>query len=307
MFGANKKRRRRSELRLGTAAANFKTAPVQRPSISFAPLFRFWQNRGAKVVGIFLLAALGWSGYTLFTTPSFFVYGAEIDGNAALSDREIYLAGQIDQQSIFWINPAQVEARLVALPNIKSARVTLTLPDQVVIEVHERLPEILWQTGDETWWIDREGTVVPPRSEVEEMLKIIDDDMRPLEAGYQINANIIRGAQALRLLAPNVSVIRHTRALGLIVSTPEGWPVYLGDGSEMRGKLLVLSRLLPELREEEQPPLYIDLRNPLQPVYKLKPKEKPVLVVPRRQPFAPVPGQRVPSVPRQPWPLRQGQ
>jgi cell division septal protein FtsQ len=302
MFGANKKRRRRSELRLGASAANLSTVSTPRPSISFTPVVQFWQNRGAKVVGIFLLVVLGWSGYSLFTESSFFVYDAEITGNAALSDREIYLVSQVDEQSIFWINPDQVEARVTALPNVKSARVTLSLPNQLAITVIERQPEILWQTGEKIWWIDREGTVVPPRAEVEDMLKIIDDDIQPLEAGYQINASIIKGAQALRLLAPNVSIIRHTRAQGLIVSTPEGWPVYLGDGSEMRGKLLVLSGLLDDLREEERPPLYIDLRNPLQPVYKIKPEEKPPPVLLRRQPILPAPGRPVQPGPQQGWP-----
>jgi hypothetical protein len=176
--------------------------------------------------------------------------------------------------------------------------------------VVERRPELLWQTGQDIWWVDEEGTVVPPKTDVEGMLKIIDDDMQPLEAGYRIDETVIKGAQALRLLAPNVSVIRHTRAQGLIVSTPEGWPVYLGDGSQMRAKLLVLSGLLPDLRVEEDPPLYIDLRDPLRAVYKLKPTTGPIPAnlsrqalrpaPPVQQPVQPVaPRQPVPPVPRQ--------
>ncbi len=132
------------------------------------------------------------------------------------------------------------------------------------------------------------------------MLRIIDDDIQPLEAGYRINETVIKGAQALRLLAPNVSVIRHTRAQGLIVSTPEGWPVYLGDGSQMRAKLLVLSALLPDLREEEDPPLYIDLRDPLRAVYKLKPKSVPIPANLSRQALRPAPPAEPPEVPVQP-------
>jgi cell division septal protein FtsQ len=275
---------------------------VARPSLSLTPVLNFWQARGVKLAGVMALAILIWGGYTLFTAPAFFVYGAEISGTAALSTREIYLASGIDSQNVFWLNPATIAQRVMALPNIKSAAVSLALPARVKITVVERKPQLLWQTGDKIWWVDEDGLIVPPRTEVEDMLKIIDDDLTPMEVGYQLDPTIIGGAQALRLLAPEVSLARHTRAQGLMVSTPEGWPVYLGDGSQMRAKLVVLSALLPDLREEKDPPLYIDLRNPLMPVYKLKtavvsqprmglPKMPPLLLPPPPQPVRPLPRQ----------------
>jgi cell division protein FtsQ len=299
MFGAKKRRRRRSEMRLGAESTQFNTVATH-PGFSIAPVFKFWQMRGVRLSGLVILAVLAWLLYWLFTTPQFFVYGAEIKGNQALSNMEIYRASGVDSQSVFWINPATVAAQVAAMPNIKSAEVSVDLPARVSIKVVERQPELLWQIGENIWWIDEEGTVVPPKTEVEGMLRIIDDDLQPLEAGYQVDPNIIAGAQALRLLAPNVTVIRHTRAKGLIVATPEGWPVYLGDGSEMRAKLMVLSALVPDLREEEQPPLYIDLRNPLRPVYKLKPKFKATILPPRQlRPISPFPPQARPVLPAQ--------
>jgi len=272
MFGAKKRRRRRrSELRLGTQAIKFETTTT-RPALSLTPILKFWQLRGARIFGVVTLALLGWVYYLLFANPSFYVYDATIKGNFALSAREIYTASQIDSQSIFWINPVKVAKKITALPNIKSADVSITLPSTVVIEVVERRPQLLWQIEDTVWWVDAEGTIVPPKTELDEsMLRIIDDDRQPLEAGYQIDPTIVKGAQALRLLAPDVRVIRHTHALGLIVATPEGWPVYLGDGSEMRAKLIVLSTLLADLRENNIAPTYIDLRNPLRPVYRALP------------------------------------
>jgi len=289
MFGAKKRRRRRrSEMRLGTQTINYETTAT-RPALSVTPILKFWQLRGASIAGIVVLVLLGWVFYSLFATPSFYVYGATIKGNSAVSAREIYTVSQIDSQSIFWVNPAQVAARVSALPNIKSAQVSVALPAHVVIDVVERRTPLLWQAGEQVWWVDQEGTIVPPRDNVDDsdMLRIIDDDRQPLEVGYQIDPTIIKGAQALRLLAPDVSVIRHTRALGLIVATPEGWPVYLGDGSEMRAKLIVLSKLLADVREENVTPSYIDLRNPLRPVY----KELPVIQIgqPQTAPAQPRP------------------
>jgi len=292
MFGAKRRRRRRrSELRLGAQAIKFETTTT-RPALSLTPILRFWQLQGARIFGSVALALLGWAYYALFANPSFYVYGATVKGNFALSTREIYTASGIDSQSIFWINPAKVAEKVTALPNIKSANVSIALPSTVVIEVVERRPQLLWQIDETIWWVDDEGTIVPPKTKVDEsMLRIIDDDRQPLEAGYQIDPTIIKGAQALRLLAPNVKVVRHTRAQGLTVATPEGWPIYLGDGSEMRAKLIVLSTVLADLRENDITPTYIDLRNPLRPVY----RTLPVIRIGQ-------PSQRVPAQPNPPQP-----
>ena len=265
-FSVKKRRRRRSEMRLGTPTINYQTT-ASRPSFSLTPVLKFWQIRGAKLSGIFTLILLGWMLYSLFTTPLFFVYGAEIRGNAAVSAREIYLAGGMDSQSVFWINPAEVVKRITTLPNIKSASVSISLPAQVTINVVERRPELLWQTDETIWWVDEEGTIVPPKADISGMLRIIDDDRQPLVAGYKIDPTIVEGVQTLRVLAPEVSVIRYSRAQGLIVATLEGWPVYLGDGSEIRAKLVVLTAILADLKERNITPRYIDVRNPLRPVY----------------------------------------
>jgi cell division protein FtsQ len=297
MFGVKRRRRRRSEIRRGANAINYETTSTW-PSFSITPVLRFWQTRGARIISIVILAILGWSLYKLFTTRIFFVYDAEIKGNMAISAREIYLASEVDNQSIFWIHPDKVAQKIRALPNIKSALVKVALPARLTIEVTERRPELLWQTGDTVWWIDQEGTVVPPKTNIDGMLRIIDDDRQPLEVGYQIDPMLVEGAQTLRLLAPDVSVIRHTRAQGLIVATPEGWPIYLGDGSQMRAKLIVLSAILPVLRAEETPPLYIDLGNPLRPVYKTLP------VTQVKQTGQRGPGPPLPRRPGEPQPSR---
>lgn len=267
MFSVKKRRRRRSEMRLGVQTINYQTV-ASRPNVSLLPVLKFWRVRGPKLSGSLSLALLGWSIYILFSQPFFFVYGADIEGNAAVSSREIYNVSGIDSQSIFWISPAEVIERILTLPNIKSASVLVSLPARVTITVVERRPELLWQTAETVWWVDQEGTVVPPKANISGMLRIIDDDRQPLEAGYQIDPLIVEGAQTLRILAPDVSVIRYTRSRGLIVATPEGWPVYLGNGDEIKAKLIVLTAVLADLKERNVTPAYIDLANPLRPVYK---------------------------------------
>jgi len=269
MFKKKKSRRRRSEMRLGVQAINYKTsAAPSLPGLSLKPLLSFWQNRGAKIVGLLVLSGLMWGLYTLFSTPTFFVYRADIEGNVAVSAAEIYAAAEVHNQSVFWVNATKVARHVETLPNIKTASVAVSFPAQVSISVVERLPELVWQTGDTTWWVDQEGTIVPPKQSVEGMLRIIDNDHQPVQPGYRLDPTIVQGAQRLRVLVPGVSVVRYSRAMGLTVATPEGHPVYLGDGEEIKAKLVVLTALLAELKTQDITPAFIDVRNPLRPVYK---------------------------------------
>ena len=160
MFKSKRRRRRRSELRLGIKSIDYKSAP-SRPVISIMPVLNFWQRYGARLTGAIIALLLGWLLYVMFSTPTFFVYGAEIEGNIAVSTREIYTASGIDSQSIFWISAAEVAERIMAVPNIKTASVTVAWPARVHITVVERQPELLWQTGESVWWVDQEGTIVP--------------------------------------------------------------------------------------------------------------------------------------------------
>jgi cell division protein FtsQ len=293
MFKQNRRhRRRRSEMRLGVKSIDYKTTS-SRSTISITPLLKFWQKFGARLSGTLILGVLIWSLYILFTTPAFFVYGAEIQGNIAVTAQEIYAASEIDSQSVFWLSSTEVANRIMALPNIKSAAVSVSLPAEVTIKVVERQPELLWQTGETTWWVDQEGTIVPPKENVEGMLRIIDDDQQPVEPGHQVELNIIKGAQRLRLLAPDVSIIRYSRLNGLTVATPEGWPVFLGNGNEIKAKLVVLTALLADLKERNTTPAYIDVRNPLRPVY------QPNAIIRIGEPAQPSLPQPVPLVPGQ--------
>jgi cell division protein FtsQ len=293
MFKQNRRhRRRRSEMRLGVKSIDYKTTS-SRSTISITPLLKFWQKFGARLSGTLILGVLIWSLYILFTTPAFFVYGAEIQGNIAVTTQEIYAASDIDSQSVFWLSSTEVANRIMALPNIKSAAVSVSLPAEVTIKVVERQPELLWQTGETTWWVDQEGTIVPPKENVEGMLRIIDDDQQPVEPGHQVELNIIKGAQRLRLLAPDVSIIRYSRLNGLTVATPEGWPVFLGNGDEIKAKLVVLTALLADLKERNTTPAYIDVRNPLRPVY------QPNAIIRIGEPAQPSLPQPVPLVPGQ--------
>lgn len=249
---------------------------LPRATFAIKPAVTFWKVNNSRIVGLLVLGLLIWIIYLLFDLDDFYLFQATIRGNRILSAREIYAAGQVDGQSVFWINPVEVAARVEALPNIKTAQIYLTLPANLTIMVEERQPEVIWQSGDTSWWIDIEGLFVPPRQEAgldQNRLRIIDEDATAIQANDHIDLSIIRGVQIVHQHKPEVETLYYTRQYGISYVTPEGWPVYLGRSENISAKLLIADALRTDLLARQVAPGFIDVRNPRRAVYVEQPAE----------------------------------
>lgn len=259
-----KRRPRRSRSRLGRDYEA--TAP--KIKLSLRPVVGFWQDRGGKTLGFLLLLALGWLTYHLFAAETFYVYEARVVGNQLVPAEEIYQNSGLEGMSIFWINPSQVEAAVVSLPNIKEARVYCGLPNQVTIEVVERQPQVIWQRGEERYWVDEEGAILPARGELPEATVIVDLDERPIRPGDRVDPRIVAGAQKLRSLLPELTTVQYSSRTGISFQSEQGWPVYLGQGEDMEQKVAIMKALLQEIAAKGIRPQFVDLRFKESPYYK---------------------------------------
>jgi cell division septal protein FtsQ len=260
----SKRRPRRSRSRLGRDYEA--TAP--KIKLSLRPLAGFWQDKGGKALGFFLLLALGGLTYQLFAMENFYVYEAEVVGNQLLPAEEIYHHSGLEEMSIFWIDPAQIEANLVSLPNIKEAKVHCGLPSGVTIEVVERQPQTIWQQGEKRYWIDEEGTVLPARGELTEATVIVDLDERPVQPGDRVNPQVIAGTQKLCSLLPELDTVQYASPTGISFQSEQGWPIYLGQGEDIEQKVAIMRALLQEITAKGVHPQFIDLRFKERPYYK---------------------------------------
>lgn len=59
--------------------------------------------------------------------------------------------------NIFRIPVSEIERRIEALPAVRDATVTATLPDQVTVSVTERSPMLVWRTPAGSWLVDGTG------------------------------------------------------------------------------------------------------------------------------------------------------
>jgi cell division protein FtsQ len=261
--------RRRSQRRLGT---DYQTYSSQYHStvatLRMQALPAFDTGRLSMVLAAGLLIVLGWALYSVFTSSSFYVSGVDVRGNVMVSADEIYSASQLEGMSIFWVDTEAVKSRIESLPDVKSASVHTTLPAGVTITIEERAPQRVWQSGDTTWWVDTEGIVMAPRGVLEGGIVITDDDGEAINAGDVIAESVLDSVEALHLLLPDLSEMLYSHQRGIGFRTGEGWPVYVGDASDMKSKLTVLKALRKQLLDQRFTPAFINLQYPQRPYYR---------------------------------------
>lgn len=229
------------------------------------------------------MVALGWLALYLLTADEFSVREIIVRGNETISAEEIYRLSGLKETNIFFVRPAQMEAAIAQIPNIKGARVSCRLPDQVIIEVEERQVEIIWQVGDTLYWVDAEGAVFPARGdelspqreeealyaqrqgdsssgEADQALLIRDLDGHHLRPGEHIDPGLVEAAHNLRSLLPEVEALDYSRAEGLSFIDERGWRVLLGTGEDLEYKVAVMRALSQEIERKGIEVELIDLR-----------------------------------------------
>ncbi len=261
---ARKRTGRRSQRRLGTQYPS----TARRIRFVLTPTSARWQSGLSRLIAALLLALLGWAGYAIFVSSNFYVYGAEVQGNTVVTPEEVYAVSELEGVSAFWVDPAAVASRVETLPNVRAAQVKVRLPARVIITVEERTPEFIWQTGENRWWVDADGVIVPPRAELAEVLTIIDTQAEIVSPGQALDPTIIEAAESLRRLLPELLVLNYSRATGISFTTREGWPIYLGDGQDMDAKLTILVNLRQDLLARGVSPQFIDVRFVDKPFYR---------------------------------------
>ena len=62
----------------------------------------------------------------MLTDPGMYISGVNLGGAALVPGQEIYAAAGIAGQHIFWVDAAEVQRKMAAVPGIASARCTST-------------------------------------------------------------------------------------------------------------------------------------------------------------------------------------
>ena len=237
-------------------------------------------NRPRAVSGA-IVAAIALAGMGLGFDESFYVTAPAVIGNPRVPLAEIVSASGIAGLHALWVNSSAVEAALLeALPSLSAARVSCALPAGCAIAVTEREPFLTWRWGQAEVWVDRSGVVFaaqgsPSTLSPAQAAQPAAPDRLVVEAvnapglapGQRVApetmSTIVAAAEAL----PDVRVYRYSAARGLEFDDPNGFPVYLGVGSNVGDRVAVWRALRDDLAARGIAPAFIDVRFPLAPYY----------------------------------------
>jgi cell division septal protein FtsQ len=213
-----------------------------------------------KILAAGMLVALAIALYAFFDTDYFYVFQFQIHGTRFLTTAEIEQASGMRGYNIFFINAREVERALLKLPEVKAVAVTTRLPNDVVIEIQERTPALIWQRGNETYWVDADGVLLRPRAPMPELPVLRDMDASAVALGGRAPARALAAFWALRAAMPeSPRALEWSAARGIAFTNERGWKIYLGDADEMPGKIAVLRALVAQLVSQNAQIRFIDL------------------------------------------------
>jgi hypothetical protein len=259
-----------------------------------------------KVLSIFGIVAVLVLGFSFaLTSTAFRVEQVNVVGthNDAL-EQHIQQMG-IQGQNIFLINIASLTARLNSMPMVASASLQKQWPNQLQVNVTERVPVLLWQTSDGTFGVDRQGFVIAPANETTGVAQLMTvKDMRTykhggkgaarsIQPGDRLNQADIAFAANVFATLPRLTGIRNFTLLyddagattvgqeqenqeeygSYVVSSQAGWQAYLGgpgDANPLSNRLIELQNILALAQQQQLTLATIDLRFGLRPVYTVK-------------------------------------
>jgi cell division protein FtsQ len=204
--------------------------------------------------------AVGLAGHWVLTAPRFAVLAVDVRGASRLpAERVLEVAGIVRGTNLWRIDPAQVRARLEALPEIRRADVVRALPNRLSIVVEERRPFTLVHAA-RLHWLDEDGRVLGEEShavatEVPVISGLSEDELTTMRTapGPRARAAIALIRALLRTgstLAGEISEIDMSRPEGPVLYTVDGVEVRLGS-EEWEERLARLEGVLAQVATED--------------------------------------------------------
>ncbi len=211
------------------------TLPLRRASRRRSPGVRrasagFPARRiAAAVVAVAALAAIYGAG----ASPAFQLRQLDVEGARYTSVASVDAALGLDSvphPNLFSLDTARARRSLLALPAVTDARLSVDLPDRLVVRIAERQPIMVWASSDQRWLVDVAGVVIGPATAGDPSaagLPVFADDRSgrsPLAPGDTIDATDLAVARRLGALTPEMLGSR-AASLSFEITDSDGFTV----------------------------------------------------------------------------------
>jgi len=235
---------------------------------------------GWRLLSFLISLSLGVALYLAWTLPMFRVTVAEVSGNQRIQADEINAALNSAGQPIFTLLPSDLEKRIrINYPELASAKVTLSLPNALSVNVTERQPIIVWQQNGAYTWVDENGIAFRPRGSANKLIVVSALASPPpgqpsakdaLSPTPYVSEDMVKAIQILAPSVPSGATLTYDPRYGLGWSDSRGWQVYFGsDSQDMTMRLKVYQALVNSLLQRGIYPVFISVQYPSAPYYRL--------------------------------------
>lgn len=229
---------------------------------------------GPRLLTIFLLASMILAFIRVLTSNDFYVEQAKVLGNKLLSNAQTRSMAQVDGNLIFNIDPRRVVDQLKQYPEVLSAEVDISWPNQVEISLVEREPVVEWYDAGRTWWMSADGVafiqhgswpdIVKVRAQAS-VLQVFEDPLVPV-----IKPEVLSAAVDLSANMPEIETLNYDSAYGLGIEDSNGRIVHFGVEGDMTVKVQMYRQLVERLSARNNNRVEIFLMNQDRPFYRLE-------------------------------------
>ena len=219
---------------------------------------------GARWITIPLLAVTSWMLVQTLSEPQFRVQKPDVIGTSITSPSRIRSIAGLKYQYAFEVDPDAIVQQLEALPEIASATVRISWPNEVMIEIEERLPVLEWNDAGTTWWISKDGIAFLRRSVVHDLIQVQSLERTlgfPRGLEPVLSPEVIGAALALQENLEDQSQLFYDKDRGFGFRDPRGWMAYFGTYGDIEAKVNVYFKIVELLDMNGYPARLVSVEN----------------------------------------------
>ena len=237
-----------------------------------------WAVAQIAVLGAEIFALL-----FLLAQPAFRPQHVKVTGTKHLTAAQVTGALNLpSDRNIFLLNQADLANRLQALPWVRTATVSLALPDRVSVRVTEWTPSAVLQVGETTYYLNDLGEVLDPAVEAGSLTVINRPGFGPAKDGqHAVGAELLPMLVQLRAgftsaFKISVTSFQLDSREVLTAQTDRGWTIIFGqmvtgdDRASLEPKVAALRALSSRIDLLSAPIQYINLENARAPAVQMR-------------------------------------
>lgn len=131
----------------------------------------------SRWISLILLLLTAGSLTLIGLDESFYLTMIPVEGVASIPPTEVVNSSGLAGAHIFGVEPSAAADRIADMPGVISATVTLEWPNRAHVGIEEDTPVAVWEQGDQRYWVNAEGELVPARIDVPGLLHIRAEDV----------------------------------------------------------------------------------------------------------------------------------